>query len=406
MIEREAKTRLTQLVDRNPAVVLIGPRQVGKTTLALAIASERPATYVDLERPSHLARVGDIEQYCDEHAKELVILDEVHRTPDLFAPLRGIIDERRRAGRAAGSFLLLGSASIDLLTQSGETLAGRLAIYELHPLSISEVPTERLRLLWCRGGFPESYLAAGDPESLDWRLTFIETYLQRDIPQFGPRIPAETLRRFWTMLAHNQGQTYNAAALARGLDVSGVTIGRYLDLMVDLLLVRRLQPWTSNLGRRLVKAPKVYLRDSGVCHALLGIETLDELLGHPVIGGSWEGFIIENVLRVLPPGASWGYYRTARGAEVDLIVEFRRELWAIEVKRSSAPAVSKGFHSACEDLRPTRKFVVHGGPESFPLARDVRAVTLPDMVGLARDIARPQPNALRKPTGPPGGEHA
>ncbi len=388
MIEREARARLTQLVDRNPAVVLVGPRQVGKTTLAQALAAERAAVYLDLERPSDLARVSDIEQYCAEHVEELVVLDEVHRTPDLFAPLRGIIDERRRGGTLAGSFLLLGSASLDLLRQSSETLAGRLAICELHPLGVSEIPQRDLRPLWCRGGFPDSYLAPSAARSLDWRLTFIETYLQRDIPQFGPRIPAETLRRFWTMLAHNQGQTHNAATLARGLDVSGTTVGRYLDLLADLLLVRRLQPWTSNLRRRLVKAPKVFIRDSGICHALLGIETLDELLGHPVVGGSWEGFVIENILRALPPGASWGYYRTAGGAEVDLIVESRGELWSIEVKRSSAPAVSKGFHSACEDLRPTQKFVVHGGHESFPLARDVRAVSLADMIDLARKHGR------------------
>ena len=224
---------------------------------------------------------------------------------------------------------MLGSASIDLLQQSSETLAGRVACCELHPVNASEVPAEALRRLWCRGGFPESYLAPGDAQSLDWRLSFIRTYLERDIPQLGPRIPAETLRRFWTMLAHNQGQTHNAAALARGLDVSGVTIARYLDLLADLLLIRRLPPWTSNVGRRLVKAPKVYVRDSGVCHALLGIETLDDLFGHPVIGGSWEGYVIENIAGALPGRASCGYYRTAGGAEVDL--------WSISVPAKSGP---------------------------------------------------------------------
>ena len=260
-------------------------------------------------------------------------------------------------------------------------LAGRVAHCELHALNTRELPVGELRRLWCRGGFPESYLAPGDDRSLEWRLDFIRTYLDRDMPQFGPRIPAETLRRFWTMLAHNQGQIHNAAALARGLDVNGVTIARYLDLMVDLLLVRRLPPWTSNLGRRLVKAPKVYVRDSGVCHALLGIETMDELLGHPVIGGSWEGYVIENMISALPRRASCGYYRTSGGAEVDLVIDLGAgEVWAVEIKYSSAPTVSKGFHSACEDLRPNRKFVVHAGKESFPLARDIRAVTLPAMV--------------------------
>ena len=383
MIARNIKPTLNQLLDRNPAVVLIGPRQVGKTTLAREVANEHDALCLDLERPSDLAKIADIEQYCAENANHLLILDEVHRAPGLFAPLRSVIDEHRRTGKRTGLFLLLGSASINLLKQSSEPLAGRIAYCELHPINVREVPAGELRQLWCRGGFPESYLAQSDADSLDWRLSFIRTYLERDIPQLGPRIPAETLRRFWTMLAQNQGQTHNAAALARGLDVSGVTVARYLGLLADLLLVRRLQPWTSNMGRRLVKAPKVYVRDSGVCHALLGIETLDELFGHPVIGGSWEGYVIENIAGALPRRASCGYYRTSGGAEVDLIVNLGAgEIWAIEIKFSSAPKVSKGFHSACEDLRPDRKFVVHAGNESFPLAKDIQAVTLPAIVQL------------------------
>ena len=388
MLDRNIKPTLNRLLDRNPAVVLLGPRQVGKTTLAREVARGRDAVYVDLERPSDIARLSDIEQYCEENADRLLILDEVHRVPGLFAPLRSIIDERRQAGKRAGLFLLLGSASVDLLKQSSETLAGRVAHCELHPFNATEVPVDRLRRLWCRGGFPESYLARSDEESLEWRIAFIRTYLERDIPQFGPRIPAETLRRFWTMLAHNQGQTHNAAALARGLDVNGVTIARYLDLMVDLLLVRRLAPWVSNLGRRLVKAPKVYVRDSGVCHALLGIETVDDLFGHPVIGGSWEGFVVENIASALPARASCGYYRTSGGAEVDLVVDLGAgELWAIEIKRSSAPKISRGFHSACDDLQPTRRFVVHAGNESYPLAKDVRAVTLPAITDLLAQSA-------------------
>ena len=383
MIERRLKLALHRLLDRNPAVVLIGPRQVGKTTLARDVARERAAVYVDLELPSDLAKISDVEQYSAENADKLVILDEVHRAPGLLAPLRSIIDQRRLVGKRTGHFLLLGSASIDLLRQTGETLAGRVAHCELHPFDALEVAGDRQRRLWSRGGFPESYLAPSDGDSLDWRLAFVRTYLERDIPQLGPRIPAETLRRFWTMLAHNQGQTHNAAALARGLDVNGVTIARYLDLLVDLLLVRRLQPWTSNLGRRLVKAPKVYIRDSGVCHALLGIETVDDLFGHPVVGGSWEGFVIENIVSVLPARGSCGYYRTAGGAEVDLVLDLGAgEVWAIEIKRSSAPKVSRGFHSACEDLQPARKFVVHGGNESFPLAKDIRAATVRGMTEL------------------------
>ncbi len=383
MLERSIKATLNRLLDRNPAVVLIGPRQVGKTTLAREVARERDAVYVDMERPSDLAKISDIEQYCDENAGHLIIFDEIHRIPGLFAPLRSIIDERRQTRKRTGLFLLLGSASIDLLKQSSETLAGRVAHCELHPFNSMEVPGAELRRLWCRGGFPESYLGRSDEESFEWRLAFIRTYLERDIPQLGPRIPAETLRRFWTMLAHNQGQTHNAAALARGLDVNGVTIARYLDLMADLLLIRRLVPWTTNLGRRLVKAPKVYIRDSGVCHALLGIETMDDLFGHPVIGGSWEGFVIENIASALPARASCGYYRTSGGAEIDLVVNLGAgELWAIEIKRSSAPKVSRGFHSACQDLQPARKFVVHAGNESYPLAKDIGAVTLPAITNL------------------------
>lgn len=377
MIRRTLKKKLEQSLDRNPAVVLTGPRQVGKTTLALEVARAREAVYLDLERPRDLAKITDLEQFCELNADRLLVLDEVHRVPGLLAPLRGIIDERRRAGRKTGQFLLLGSASIDLLKQSGETLAGRVAYCELHPFDVREVDTDDLLKLWHRGGFPESFLAKSDEESFDWRLDFIRTYLERDIPQLGPRIPAETLRRFWTMLAHNQGQIFNAAAFARGLDVKGLTTSRYLDLLVDLLLVRRLQPWTSNLGRRLVKAPRTYVRDGGICHALLGIETLNDLLGHPVVGGSWEGFVIENIVGALPRRATFGYYRTTGGAEVDLVIDLRSGgRWAIEIKRSTAPSVSKGFHSACEDLKPTRKFVVHAGGESFPLSKDIQAVTL------------------------------
>ena len=290
-------------------------------------------------------------------------------------PLRSIIDDRKRKGKKAGQFLLLGSASLDLLQQSGETLAGRIAYCELTPLTVQEVDSTNLFPLWLRGGFPDSYLAADDKQSREWRDNFITTYLERDIPQLGPRIPGETLRRFWTMLAHNQGQLFNASALARGLDVTSVTISRYLDLLVDLLLVRRLRPWTSNRGRRLVKAPRTYLRDSGMCHALLGIETLDDLLGHPVVGGSWEGYVIENIITALPGRSTYGYYRTSSGAEVDLVIDTGKgDLLAIEIKRSSAPSVAKEFYRACEDLQPTKRYVIHAGNDSFPLEKGIEAL--------------------------------
>ena len=380
MIPREAKARVQRLLARAPAVVLTGPRQVGKTTTALEFVGEAGAAYLDLEDPRDRAKLSDVHRYCDRNADRLVVLDEIHRAPGLFEPLRGIIDQRRREGRRAGHFLLLGSASIDLLRQTGETLAGRVAYCEMQPLNVREAATTAPHDLWHRGGMPESLLAANDADSFEWRFDFVQTYLERDIPALGPRIPRETLRRFWTMLAHSQGQPFNAAILARSLGVSGRTVGRYLDLMVDLLLVRRLASWQTNVRKRLVKAPRTYLRDSGICHALLGITSFDALLGHPVTGGSWEGFVIENIMSGVPAHASCAYYRAVTGAEIDLVLELGGgEVWAIEIKRSSAPKVSHGFRAACEDVRPSRRIVVHGGDESHPLRHGVEALTVRDI---------------------------
>ena len=380
MIARECKARVEHMLSRNPGVVLTGMRQVGKTTLAMEMAEERGAAYLDLERPRDRVKLADVEAYCDRNANRLIVFDEIQRVPGLFEPLRGIIDRRRREGRRTGQFLFLGSASINLLRQSSETLAGRVAYCEMQPLSVDEVGGWESDRLWQRGGLPDSFLAADDHDSLDWRLNFIRTYLERDIPGFRPRVPGETLRRFWTMLAHNQGQTFNAALLGRSLGVASVTVSRYLDLLVDLLLVRRLQPWFANVRKRLVKAPKTYLRDSGICHALLGIDSLDSLFGHPVVGGSWEGFVIENLLGCISARVQAGFYRTAGGAEVDLVLDLGGgELWVIEIKRSTAPSLSRGFHNACDDLRPTGKFVVHPGGDDFPLGRGVEAVSLQSM---------------------------
>ena len=382
MIPREARARIEHLLSRAPAVVLTGPRQVGKTTVALELARRRGAAYLDLERPRDRAKLSDVEQYCERNADRLVVFDEIHRVPGLFEPLRGIIDRRRREGRRVGHFLFLGSASMELLRQSGETLAGRVAFCEMQPLTVRETATRDSGDLWHRGGFPESLLAADDASSFEWRFDFIRTYLERDMPALGPRIPSETLRRFWTMLAHSQGQSFNASRLAGSLGLTGATVGRYLDLVVDLLLVRRLVSWRSNVGRRLIKAPKTYLRDSGICHALLGIGTFDTLLGHPVAGGSWEGFVIENIMSGLPAHVACGYYRTAGGAEIDLILDMGGgETWAVEIKRSTAPSISRGFRSACQDLEPTRRLVVHGGDESYPLRGGVEAISLEDMCG-------------------------
>ena len=381
MIKRYTGRRLERLLERTPAVVLTGPRQVGKTTLAREVARKRNAVYLDLENPRDLAKIEDVQQFCELNEGDLIIFDEVQRAPGIFATLRVIIDGYRQRGLKSGHFLLLGSASINLLRQSGESLAGRVSYLELHPLSAREIDESETLSLWNRGGFPESFLAPDDDESARWREDFIRTYLERDIPQLGPRIPAQTLRRFWTMLAHRQGGLLNASELARGLDVAGPTAVRYLDLLVDLLLVRRLPPWTSNQGKRLVKTPRIYVRDSGVVHALLGIATINDLLGHPAAGGSWEGYVIENLIGAMPELASTGFYRTKGGTGIDLVVDSGKGgLWAIEIKRSSVPKFSKGFHAACEDLKPARRFVVHGGRESFQMGGGIEALSLRDMM--------------------------
>lgn len=389
MIRRRIEHVLSEAIRRSPTVALLGPRQVGKTTIALDIAENTPSVYLDLESRLDLEKVKDIESFHAHNSYKLIILDEVQRLPEVFAPLRGIIDKERRKGKKAGQFLFLGSASIDLLQQSSESLAGRIAYIELFPIDAIEYKAEtldQLNILWLRGGFPESLLAESDKDSIQWRFDFIKTYLERDIPQLGPRIPAETLGRFWTMLAHNQGSVLNAAHLARNLDVSGVTIGRYLDLMVDLLLVRRLQPWTFNIGKRLVRSPKIYVRDSGITHALLNIGDYNDLLGHPVVGGSWEGFVIENIMSVTPSRVQPFYYGSPGGAEIDLILEFSpNEKWAIEIKRGSTPSLSKGFHIACDDIKPRRKFVVYGGTDRFSVGNDITAISLS---GLMQEVLK------------------
>jgi len=390
MVSRLAAARISDLLTRFPAVAVLGPRQVGKTTLALRLAeeSDTKAVYLDLELPSQRAKLSDPELYFRAHEDRLLILYEIQRRPGIFEVLRGVIDDRRRKGRRTGHFLLLGSASIELLQQSSETLAGRIAYSELTPLLAEEVATRQRPhrdRLWLRGGFPDSFLAANDAASVEWREEFIGTYLERDIPLLGPRIPAETLRRFWTMLAHEQGTLLNAASVAGAIGVSGQTVGRYLDLMVDLLLVRRLQPWAKNTGKRLVRSPKVYVRDSGLVHALLGLRDLDAVLGHPVTGGSWEGFIIENLVAAAPPGTQAWFYRTAAGAEIDLVLEIPTQgLWAIEIKRSSAPVLAKGFYLGCDDIKATRRMVVYAGEESYDLGDGVEALSLPDALGALR----------------------
>ena len=370
-LENLVQKRLLQF----PAVALLGPRQVGKTTLAKAIAAQHPeALLLDLERESDRAAMQRPELFFAAHRDRLLVLDEVQFVPHLFSALRPEIDADRRAGR----FLLLGSASGDLLRQSGESLAGRVSYLELTPLLAAEVQATdlaTLQSLWLRGGFPLSYLAADDEASTTWRLEFIRTFLQRDLPDMGVRVPAETLRRFWQMLAHLQGQMFNASQL--GLSLGGAshsTAARYLDVLVDTMMVRRLPPHLPNIGKRLVKSPKVYLRDSGLLHALLGLATVRDLQGHVIAGASWEGFVVEQVAAALPPDAQLSFYRTAVGAEIDLIIEHRGRTVAVEIKFSSAPKPTKGFWIALQDLKPSRAFVIAPVSRRYPLAEGVEVL--------------------------------
>ncbi|TAE34039.1 MAG: ATP-binding protein [Cytophagales bacterium] len=389
MIIRKVQADVGQLLAEFPAVGLLGPRQVGKTTLADAVAASVQPTpvYLNLESPTDRAKLDDPEAYFAIHPDRLIILDEIQRVPELFAVLRGVIDNRRRQGFKTGQFLILGSASLDLLQQSSESLAGRIAYQELTGLTSLEInsPTEQDKL-WLRGGFPDSFLANSDGASLRWRLNFISTYLERDVPQFGPRIPATTLRTLWTMLAHNQGGQLNVAQLGANLDLSAPTVKRYIDLLSDLLLLRVLRPWSGNVGKRLVKAPKVYIRDSGLTHALLNLTSLDDVLGHPVVGASWEGFVLENLLASLPMGVTPWFYRTSAGAEIDLVIEQNAQSRiAIEIKRSSAPTLSKGFYIGCEDIGATKRFLVYPGHECYPIAN---GVTVMPLAAMMRELER------------------
>jgi len=380
MNPRFVQSDLSTLLAQFPAVVLLGPRRAGKTTIALAEAARRGDTlYLDLELPSAQRQLDDPEAFLTGQRNRLVILDEVQRLPELFAVLRGVIDQRRRAGEAAGQFLLLGSASGLLLRQASESLAGRVAQLELTPFQAREVLPARaaaadLNAPWVRGGFPLAWLAADDAASLRWREAFITTYLERDIPALGPRIPATTLCRLWTMLAHQQGGLLNQSQLAAALAVSGQTVLRYIDLLCDLMLVRRLPAWHGNVGKRLVRAPRVYVRDSGIVHALLGLADLEAILAHPVAGASWEGFVVEQLLAAAP-AVEASFYRTAHGAEADLVLRFRDgETWVVEIKRSSAPTVSKGFHLAAADVGATRKLLVAPVATAYPLRDGVEVM--------------------------------
>jgi len=390
MLPRLITPQVEQALKRQAAVALIGPHQVGKTTLALQIGERRDAVYLDLEDSDDRNRLANAALFFEHVEERLVILDEIHRMPELFQTLRGVIDKGRRKQKGKGRFLILGSAAIDLLRQSGETLAGRIAYVDLGPFSPLEIEDKRPahEQLWLRGGFPDSYLAPDDRESLVLRKDFIRTYLERDVPMFGPRIPSTTLERLWTMLAHRQGTMLNASELARALEISTQSVTRHIDLLCDLLLVRRLAPFRANVGKRLVKSPKVYVRDSGLVHALLGIETLEQLAGHPVVGMSWEGFILESLLCVPPWRSSAFFYRTSAGAEIDLVLAHNDgTIWAIEIKRSLSAKVARGFHIACEDIKPTRAFLVHAGDDRYPVSEKLEAISVRQLMAELQQLA-------------------
>lgn len=379
MLTRSITDRLQRSIEQYPAVALLGARQVGKTTLARVIAKQQSSIYLDLEAPEDLLKLSDPGSYLCDHDDKLVILDEIQRAPELFGVLRGIIDKNRRKGRPAGQFLLLGSASMDLLRQSSESLAGRISYIEMSGLNVLEAGETRndLLQLWFKGGFPDAYLAGNEDLAMDWLENLIRTYLERDVPQMGFRVPANRLRRLWTMLAHNQGETANYSKLGGNLEIDGKTVNHYIDILVDLLLVRRLEPWHHNVKKRLVKSPRFYIRDSGILHRLLGIDDYESLLSNPVLGKSWEGFVVENILSVLPRRAQTWYYRTAAGAEIDLVIKFSAtDIWAVEIKHGTAPKLGKHFGNTCEDVGATQKIVVYGGDDEFPVGDGVTVISL------------------------------
>jgi predicted AAA+ superfamily ATPase len=373
-----------------PVVALLGPRQVGKTTLALEFAGafNKQTAYLDLELDTDLAKLRDPEAYLRRLENKLLIIDEVQRQPDLFRLLRGLVDARKRAGEKTGQFLLLGSASRDLIQHSSETLAGRIRFLELSPFSALEIhdtdpPRFDLETLWLRGGFPDSYLAGSDDDSWEWRTDFISSYVERDIPLMGPQISPARMRQLWSMLAHYHAQQINFSKLGESLGVNYKTVKNYVDILTDFYMVRQIPPWSGNTKKRLVKAPKIYLRDSGLMHRLLNIPDFETLLGHPAVGASWEGFVAENIINHLSDKWRYSYYRTSAQAEIDLVLEGpNRMRWAVEIKRSTAPRVTKGFHLASEDVRATQRFVIYPGTERFPIEGGIEAIGIIEFLGI------------------------
>ena len=389
-IPRIASQVLTDSLNRQACVALIGPRQVGKTTLAIQVSKETDSTYLDLERQSDRLVLQDPDYFFSQQRNKLVILDEIHRTPEIFSQLRGEIDRARFEGIRHNMYLILGSASMELLRQSGESLAGRITYVELDPINIIEARQRGIDLskLWLRGGFPDSLTATSDAHSFRWRADFIRSYLERDIKMFSERTPTALIEQLWTMLAYSQGSVINYSSFAKSLGVSAPTVRSYIELFEKLLLLRVLRPFRANVKKQYVKSPKIYVRDSGITHTLLGLQTDLQLYGHLVVGHSWEGFVIENILSLVPFGTQANYYRTAKGAEIDLILQFpgMRSRWAIEIKRNIAARTKKGFHIAKTDIGANKCFVVHTGDDRVSLSHDTEAIGLLDICKEIQDL--------------------
>ena len=373
MFTREAFAKIQERLSWSPAVAILGARQIGKTTLARQVADQYPdSVYLDLENTQARARLEQAEAFFQANRQRLVVLDEIQNVPELFGQMRGEIDTDRRNGR----FLILGSASFKLLKQS-QSLAGRLALVDMAPLLLDEVhPTfADIQTLWLRGGFPASYTARSNTASWNWRDAFVRHFLNTDLPGLGINVDAELMRRFWRMVAHLHGQMFNASGIAASLGVSAPTVTRYLDHLTSSLMLRRLEPYHANLGKRLVKSPKIYVRDSGLLHYLLGMRDVNDLLGHPSTGASWEGFCVEQICCNLPEGASVSFYRSAAGAELDVVVENGNQKTGFEIKFSSAPKVTKGFWQACEDVGVHKAYVVAPVQEGWTMAQDVQVIS-------------------------------
>lgn len=375
MIERRSDAdRLRDALDRAPVVLLTGPRQAGKSTLARTVVDPAPSHIFDLEDPEDAARLAQ-PGLALRPLEGTVVIDEAQRQPDLFPMLRVLVDEDRRSGR----FLVLGSASPDLVGLGSESLAGRVALLELSGFGLRDVGTDAIDRLWLRGGLPPSFLASTEQRSRAWRDDYIRTFLERDLAQLGFRTPATTMRRFWTMVAHYHGQTWNGAELARSLGVSQPTVRRQLDALTDALVVRQLQPWYANVGKRQIRSPKIYVRDTGLLHALLRISDRRDLLGHPKMGASWEGFVIEQLLAMGEAEDPW-FWGTHRGAELDLLVTVSGDAIGVEIKRTETPSITPSMRHALTDLDLTHLIVIHAGRHRFPLSEDITAVPAADVL--------------------------